>query len=121
MRIGLLGGSFNPPHAAHRAISLYALKRLQLDRVWWLISPGNPLKDVSALRDLGERAAAAKAMAQDPRIDVTIVGMSKPERIDQTIRLAETDIPDAAWDEIMAVPFDMGEPEANRDMSGYGR
>jgi nicotinate-nucleotide adenylyltransferase len=71
MRIGLLGGSFNPPHAAHRAISLYALKRLQLDRVWWLISPGNPLKDAGALRDLAERAAAAKAMANDPRIDVS--------------------------------------------------
>ncbi|MBN9005792.1 MAG: nicotinate-nucleotide adenylyltransferase [Rhizobiales bacterium] len=71
MRIGLLGGSFNPPHAAHRAISLYALKRLKLDRVWWLISPGNPLKDVSALHDLGERAAAARAMARDPRIDVS--------------------------------------------------
>lgn len=71
MRIGLLGGSFNPPHAAHRAISLYALKRLQLDRVWWLISPGNPLKDARALHDLAERAAAAKAMANDPRIDVS--------------------------------------------------
>ncbi|ABE61411.1 nicotinate-nucleotide adenylyltransferase family protein [Nitrobacter hamburgensis X14] len=71
MRIGLLGGSFNPPHAAHRAISLYALKRLQLDRVWWLISPANPLKDARALRDLGERAAAARAMASDPRIDVS--------------------------------------------------
>ncbi|HEY4354023.1 MAG TPA: nicotinate-nucleotide adenylyltransferase, partial [Paraburkholderia sp.] len=71
MRIGLLGGSFNPPHAAHRAISLYALKRLQLDRVWWLISPGNPLKDAGALRDLAERAAAAKATANDPRIDVS--------------------------------------------------
>jgi D-threo-aldose 1-dehydrogenase len=66
-------------------------------------------------------AAALQFSMHDPRIDVTIVGMSKPERIDQTIRLAETDIPDAAWDEIMAVPFDMGEPEANRDMSGYGR
>ena len=44
MRIGLLGGSFNPPHAAHRAISLFALKRLQLDRVWWLVTPGNPLR-----------------------------------------------------------------------------
>jgi nicotinate-nucleotide adenylyltransferase len=71
MRIGLLGGSFNPPHAAHRAISLYALKRLKLDRVWWLISPGNPLKDAGALYDLGERAAAARAMASDPRIDVS--------------------------------------------------
>ena len=43
MKIGLLGGSFNPPHDAHRAISLYAMKRLQLDRVWWLVTPGNPL------------------------------------------------------------------------------
>ena len=45
MRIGLLGGSFNPPHVAHRAISLFAIKRLKLDRVWWLVTPGNPLKD----------------------------------------------------------------------------
>ena len=71
MRIGLLGGSFNPPHAAHRAISLYALKRLKLDRVWWLVTPGNPLKDVGALHDLDERAEAARKMAHDPRIDVT--------------------------------------------------
>ena len=49
MRIGLLGGSFNPPHAAHRAISLFAIKRLKLDRVWWLLTPGNPLKDTGAL------------------------------------------------------------------------
>ena len=48
MRIGLLGGSFNPPHAAHRAISLFAIKRLKLDRVWWLLTPGNPLKDTGA-------------------------------------------------------------------------
>jgi nicotinate-nucleotide adenylyltransferase len=71
MRIGLLGGSFNPPHAAHRAISLFAMKRLQLDRVWWLVSPGNPLKDLRNLYDLSERAAAARAMADHPRIDVT--------------------------------------------------
>lgn len=71
MRIGLLGGSFNPPHQAHRAISLFALKRLQLDRIWWLVSPGNPLKDVSGLHELDERAAAARAMANDPRIVVT--------------------------------------------------
>jgi nicotinate-nucleotide adenylyltransferase len=71
MRIGLLGGSFNPPHAAHRAISLFALKRLQLDRVWWLVSPGNPLKDRSNLHDLAERAAAAVVVADHPRIDIT--------------------------------------------------
>ncbi len=71
MRIGLLGGSFNPPHVAHRAISLFAIKRLKLDRVWWLVSPGNPLKENGALRDLDERVEAARAMADDPRIDVS--------------------------------------------------
>jgi len=71
MRIGLLGGSFNPPHAAHRAISQFAIKRLQLDRVWWLVTPANPLKEIDALPDLGERADAARKMASDPRIDVS--------------------------------------------------
>ena len=71
MRIGLLGGSFNPPHIAHRAISLFAIKRLQLDRIWWLVTPGNPLKDNGALHELDERVAAAREMASDPRIEVS--------------------------------------------------
>ena len=71
MRVGLLGGSFNPPHLAHRAISLFAIKRLKLDRVWWLVTPGNPLKDGSTLHDLAERAEAARRLAHDPRIDVS--------------------------------------------------
>jgi nicotinate-nucleotide adenylyltransferase len=71
MRIGLLGGSFNPPHNAHRAISLFAIKRLQLDRVWWLVSPGNPLKEHGALGSLQQRAEAARSMASDTRIDVS--------------------------------------------------
>ncbi len=71
MRIGVLGGSFNPPHLAHRAISLFAIKRLKLDRVWWLVTPGNPLKDNGSLHDLDERIEAARAIAQDPRIDVS--------------------------------------------------
>ena len=71
MRIGLLGGSFNPPHLAHRAISLFALKRLQLDRVWWLVSPGNPLKEQGALHALGDRMKAASDVANDPRIEVS--------------------------------------------------
>jgi nicotinate-nucleotide adenylyltransferase len=71
MRIGLLGGSFNPPHLAHRAISRFAIKRLKLDRVWWLVTPGNPLKEHGALRDLEARAEAAREMADDPRIDVS--------------------------------------------------
>jgi nicotinate-nucleotide adenylyltransferase len=71
MKIGLFGGSFNPPHATHRTASLLALKRLGLDRVWWLVSPGNPLKDTRALRPLPERVAAAQKLAGHPRIDVT--------------------------------------------------
>lgn len=73
MRIGLLGGSFNPPHEGHRLISLHALRRLQLDRVWWLITPGNPLKDTAGLPTSAERARAAEILAADPRIDVTTV------------------------------------------------
>jgi nicotinate-nucleotide adenylyltransferase len=71
MRIGLLGGSFNPPHRAHRAVSLFAIKRLRLDRVWWLVTPGNPLKDQDTLRDLEARTEAARRVADDPRIDVS--------------------------------------------------
>jgi nicotinate-nucleotide adenylyltransferase len=71
MRIGLLGGSFNPPHRAHRAISLFAIKRLRLDRVWWLVTPGNPLKDQDTLHDLEARTEAARRVADDPRIDVS--------------------------------------------------
>jgi nicotinate-nucleotide adenylyltransferase len=71
MRIGLFGGTFDPPHRAHLGASLLALKRLQLDRVWWLVTPGNPLKDTSRLAPLADRIASAEALARDPRIDVT--------------------------------------------------
>jgi nicotinate-nucleotide adenylyltransferase len=71
MSIGLLGGSFNPPHAAHRQISLAALKRLGLDQVWWLVSPGNPLKDAGKAPDLKARIEAARAVARHRRIVVT--------------------------------------------------
>lgn len=71
MRIGLLGGSFNPPHLAHRAISQFALTRLKLDRVWWLVTPGNPLKENGALHALGKRMQAARDVANDPRIAVS--------------------------------------------------
>jgi nicotinate-nucleotide adenylyltransferase len=71
MRIGLLGGSFNPAHEAHREISLTALKRLGLDQVWWLVTPGNPLKDPSKLASLESRVEVARKMARHPRIEVT--------------------------------------------------
>lgn len=69
-RIGLFGGSFDPPHAGHRAVSLEALKRLRLDAVWWLVSPQNPLKP-HAPADLARRIAEARALAGDPRIKVS--------------------------------------------------
>ena len=71
LRIGLFGGSFNPPHAGHRLASLIALHRLGLDRVWWLVSPGNPLKDTRHLSPLRDRLAAAASVADHPRIEVT--------------------------------------------------
>src|SRR6185312_4598311 len=71
MRIGLFGGTFDPPHQAHLAASLLALKRLRLDRVWWLVTPGNPLKDTRGLAPLAERMAAAATLTRHPRIDIT--------------------------------------------------
>src|SRR5438270_9496384 len=71
MRIGVFGGTFDPPHAAHRAACLIAMRRLSLDRVWWLVTPGNPLKDSRGLAPLAQRLAAARALAHHPRIDVT--------------------------------------------------
>ena len=71
MRIGLFGGTFDPAHAAHRAACLLALHRLGLDRVWWLVTPGNPLKDTKGMAPLAKRVAAARALAHHPRIDVT--------------------------------------------------
>lgn len=71
MRIGLLGGSFNPAHDGHVLVTRTALQRLGLDRVWWLVTPGNPLKDNGALPDVARRVAAARRLVRHPRVDVT--------------------------------------------------
>ena len=63
-RIGLLGGSFNPAHEGHRRISLFALEALGLDEVWWLVSPGNPLKSAKGMAPLSARLASAERMAR---------------------------------------------------------
>lgn len=72
LRIGLLGGSFNPAHEGHLHISALALERLGLDQLWWLVSPQNPLKSVSGMASFGERIEAAKKVANiDSRIIVS--------------------------------------------------
>jgi nicotinate-nucleotide adenylyltransferase len=70
---GLLGGSFNPAHGAHRAISLAALRTLGLDEVWWLVSPGNPLKPAAGMAPLAARVRSARAQARGAPIRVTAI------------------------------------------------
>lgn len=70
-RIGLFGGSFNPAHRGHYMVALYALKRLQLDWVWWLVSPQNPLKDPSETDEYGKRIAYTRRIARHPRFIVS--------------------------------------------------
>lgn len=72
-RIGIFGGSFNPPHAAHRLVSLTALRRLKLDAVWWIVTPGNPLKDKRDLPSTEVRIAAARRIASHPKIHVIAI------------------------------------------------
>ena len=70
LRIGLLGGSFNPAHEGHLYVSEVALRRLGLDYVWWLVTPQNPLKGRSGLAPLEDRVQQAKLLARHPRIVV---------------------------------------------------
>jgi len=71
LTIGLLGGSFNPAHQGHREMSLYALKQLGLDQIWWLVSPQNPLKSSKDMANLGTRLASTKRLASHPRLCTT--------------------------------------------------
>ena len=72
-RIGLLGGSFNPAHSGHRAISLHAIRALGLDEVWWLVSPGNPLKPEAGMAPFAARLASARLVARHTPIRVTAI------------------------------------------------
>jgi nicotinate-nucleotide adenylyltransferase len=71
MAVGLFGGSFNPPHEGHALATEIAIRRLGLHQLWWMVTPGNPLKDASELMPLSERIKASEALAEDPRIKVT--------------------------------------------------
>ena len=68
---GLLGGSFNPAHGAHRRITLFALEALGLDEAWWLVSPGNPLKPAAGIAPLAKRLASARRQARRAPIRAT--------------------------------------------------
>jgi len=70
-RVGLLGGSFNPAHAGHLELSRLAIRKLELDQVWWLVSPQNPLKSEQGMAPLQKRIADAEKVADDARINVT--------------------------------------------------
>lgn len=85
-RIGLYGGSFNPPHDGHRQVALIALRRLRLDAIWWLVTPGNPLKATSDLPTQIERMDAVAEIAAHPQMSVS--GMEAAFRTRYTADLA---------------------------------
>ncbi|MEZ5931345.1 MAG: nicotinate-nucleotide adenylyltransferase [Alphaproteobacteria bacterium] len=98
--MGLLGGSFNPAHHGHLAISLEAIRRLGLDRVWWLVSPQNPLKAKAEMADLPERMASARAIAADhPKIVVTDLErkLGTQYTVDTVRRLKRSGRDDFVW------------------------
>ncbi|RVV97767.1 nicotinate-nucleotide adenylyltransferase [Mesobaculum littorinae] len=68
--VGLLGGSFDPPHAGHANLTREALRRFGLDRVWWLVSPGNPLKRQGPA-PMADRIAAARSLISHPKVTIT--------------------------------------------------
>ncbi len=71
LKVGLLGGSFNPAHEGHLHVTRMCLRALDLDRVWWLVSPQNPLKSDKGMAPFDKRFASAEKMARDPRICVS--------------------------------------------------
>ena len=70
-RVGIMGGTFNPPHAGHMMVARTALQRLGLDQLWWVVTPGNPLKINGGLPPLAARVAQVQELARDPRMRVT--------------------------------------------------
>ena len=71
MAVGLFGGSFNPPHTGHALVAEIALRRLSLDQLWWIVTPGNPLKSKRELAPLADRLRLSETISTDPRIKVT--------------------------------------------------
>jgi nicotinate-nucleotide adenylyltransferase len=94
MRIGVFGGSFNPIHAGHLLVMDETLRRLGLDQLWVLVTPGNPLKDNRNLAPLAERVEAARAAIADPRVRVTGFEAEKGFRYSwETVRFLKQTLP----------------------------
>jgi nicotinate-nucleotide adenylyltransferase len=101
-RIGLFGGSFNPAHGGHYAVALHALKTLQLDWVWWLVSPQNPLKDPSITDEYDKRLAYTRRIAKHPRFVVTDVEQQMHTRYtEETLETLKRHAPEAQFVWIM--------------------
>ncbi|MCA3626539.1 MAG: nicotinate-nucleotide adenylyltransferase [Methylobacterium sp.] len=95
LRVGLFGGSFNPPHEGHRLVAETALRRLGLDQVWWIVTPGNPLKSNSTLPSQAERAGLVRDLVgPDRRMVVSGIEARIGTRYtEQTIRFLRSRLP----------------------------
>lgn len=121
MRIGLFGGSFNPIHEGHALVVEETLRRLDLDRLWVLVTPGNPLKSHSELAPLAERVARARALLANPRVRVTGFEAAYGFTYSwQTIRFLTGTLPDRRFVWIMGADnlVDFHRWERWRDIAG---
>jgi nicotinate-nucleotide adenylyltransferase len=93
-RVGLLGGSFNPAHAGHRHVAEVARRRLRLDQVWLLVSPGNPLKPQRGMAKLALRLASARSVADGRRLVASAIEARLGTRFTlDTLRLLQRRFP----------------------------
>ncbi len=122
MRVGLLGGSFNPAHDGHRHVAKLALRRLRLDQVWLLVSPGNPLKSDDGMAPLAQRLASAARIGDGRRVVATGVEAALGTRYtDDTLRVLLRRFPRVRFVWIMGADILVQFPHWRRWMDIAGR